>query len=259
MAGPMTPGRRKLLAFGVPFSLLVIGYGALSLVNVIGLTSYDASRTVTVVGGAKALTVNADEGYVHLQLSADANVHVRQKGHYTWSKPKVTVVSVASGVTIKGHCANLAASICTQDLIVEVPADFRVTARSSGGDVTAKDLSGALNLSSSSGDVRATNAVGPLVLESSAGDVKASGLLSTDVSASSSAGDVRLAFVQPPSRVEAGSSAGDVAVTLPNTVAYQVTAHSSAGDTHVGVHTDSTATRTVNAHSSAGDVSVQPG
>lgn len=258
MAGPLTAGRRTVLAFGIPFSVLAIGYGALALVNVIGLTSYDVSQTVTVAPSAKVLTINAGEGYVHLQVSPDGNVHIRQKGHYTWRKPTLKVTSVASGVTIGGHCSNLIDSICGQDMVVQVPADFRVTAHSSGGDVSANGLTGALNLSSSSGDVSADNAVGPLVLDSSAGDVDASGLRSTDVVASSSAGDVSLAFAEPPNRVEAGSSAGDVDVTLPNTVAYRVTAHSSAGDTNVGVHTDSTATRTVDAHSSAGDVTVDP-
>ena len=256
MAGPLTPGRRTLLTFGVPLSLAFIGYGALGIVNAIGLTHY--TETVNLVSTARALTVNGNDGSVHLVVSPDAGVHVVAKGVYSLSKPRLVTATSVNGVTISGHQCSGGVLICSQDITIEVPASFQVTARSEGGDVKATGLTGALNLQSSAGDVKVTRASGQLVLSSSAGDVEATDISSTDVSATSSAGDVDLRFDTPPDRVVATSSAGDVDVQVPNTVAYRVSSADSNGSGAVKVHTDSQSARTIEAHTSAGDVRVEP-
>ncbi len=253
MASPLSPGRRTVLTFGIPFCVLMIGYGVLSLVNVMGLTGYTDSRSVTPQ--AKVLKVTADEGYLHLQPSSDGDVHVRLSGHYTLHKPTLSVVSSSAGVTIKGTCPNLIDEICSQDMTIDVPADFAVTARSSGGSVRTRGLTGALDLHSSAGDVEADGAVGTLVLSSSAGDVTSDAVHSTDVSATSSAGDVDLTFAVVPDRVTAHSSAGDVNVAVPGSASYRVIADDPDGPT-VDVPVSSASTHVINASSSAGDVTV---
>ena len=50
MAGPLTPGRRATLTFGLPFALFFVGYGALALVNVFGLAAYTETATLTPAG-----------------------------------------------------------------------------------------------------------------------------------------------------------------------------------------------------------------
>jgi DUF4097 and DUF4098 domain-containing protein YvlB len=131
--------------------------------------------------------------------------------------------------------------VCGQDVTVLVPAGFTVVASSSAGDVRASGLAGVLQL------------------HSSAGDVKGTGLQSAQVSASSSAGDVSITFAAVPLVVDATSSAGDVTVRVPGTVAYHVkSAHTSAGDSHVGVRQDDTSTHIITATSSAGDVTIEP-
>jgi DUF4097 and DUF4098 domain-containing protein YvlB len=254
----LTPGRRTLLTFGLPLSLAFIGYGAIGIINAVGLTHYSQTRTVVPVGQVQVLTVDARNGSVRLQPSADGNVHVLAKGVYSLSQPTITSTSTASGLTVTGHQCAGGILICSQDLTIEVPASFRVTAKSSGGDVRVSGLTGELNLSSSAGDVKDDGATQRLVMSSSAGDVSGTNLLSADVTASSSAGDVDLTFAADPTRVEAGSSAGDVDVQVPGAVAYRVTAKTSAGNATSTVHEDSASTRTIDAHSSAGDVTVGP-
>jgi hypothetical protein len=253
---PLTPGRRTMLTFGVPLSLAFIGYGALGIINAVGLTHYSESLTLHPV--THTLSVDAKDGSVRLIASPDGDVHVRQHGVYSLSKPRLSAVATANGVTVVGRQCAGGVFICSQELVIEVPASFEVTAKSSGGDVRTIGLTGNLTLTSSAGDVHADGAVGRLTMSSSAGDVDGTNLRSSDVTASSSAGDVDLRFAVDPTRVEAGSSAGDVDVRVPGAVGYHVTIRSSDGDTRSTVHEDSAATRTIDAHSSAGDVTVEP-
>jgi putative adhesin len=236
MTEALTPGRRALLTLGGPIALATIGYGAFSIVSAIGLTHY--SQTYLVVPHSQVLNVKADEGGVRLQPSPDSNVHIVSKGVYALKIPKVEATSTASSLTIKGSCPLSGAAICSQTITIQVPAAFTITASSNGGDVHATGLTGRLTLTSS------------------AGDVDGNDLGSTDVTASSSGGDVDLRFATVPQRVEASSSAGDVSLRLPDSV-YAVEAQTSAGDTVVKVPTDPRSTRTVHAHSSAGDVAVR--
>jgi DUF4097 and DUF4098 domain-containing protein YvlB len=256
MSAPMTQGRRALLTLGVPFSLVVIGYGSLSLVDVIGLTSYTQSLSSTPI--AHVLNVDAASGSVTVEGSPDADVHVTAKGFHTLTNPKVTATSTSTGVAVTGHCNDNGVLLCTENLVIQVPVAFQVNVKISGGSVRTLGLTGPLDLHSSDGDIHVDGSVGRLTLDSSAGDVNVTNSSSTDVTASSSGGDVDLAFAVAPTRVHAISSAGDVRVQVPNGVAYRVTATTSAGDTKVTVHTDSTASRTIDAQSSAGDVTVEP-
>jgi hypothetical protein len=253
---PLTPGRRAMLTFGVPLSLAFIGYGALGIVNAVGLTHY--SESVTLHPVTNTISVDAKDGSVRLIASPDGDVHVLEHGVYSLSKPRLSAVATAHGVTVVGRQCAGGVFICSQELVVQVPASFKVSAKSSGGDVRTMGLTGDLTLTSSAGDVHVDGSAGRLTMSSSAGDVDGTNLRSSDVTASSSAGDVDLRFVVGPTRVEAGSSAGDVVVRVPGAVAYHVTTRTSAGDTKSTVHEDSTSSRIINAHSSAGDVTVEP-
>lgn len=256
MTMPMTSGRRTLLTFGVPLSIAAIGYGALGIVNAIGLTHYTDSLVVVPV--SQVLNVDASEGSVRLEASPDGNIHVVAKGVYSLAKPKVRAEATVAGVTVTGRQCSGGVLICSQDLVIEVPASFQVTAKSSGGDVRVSGLTGQLDLHSSAGDVRADGVTGKLVMSSSAGDVDGTNLRSSDVTASSSAGDVSLRFAADPTHVAADSSAGDVDVRVPGAVAFRVNAKTSGGDASSTVHEDSASSRTIDAHSSAGDVDVRP-
>ncbi|MDX6254268.1 MAG: hypothetical protein QOJ11_602 [Frankiales bacterium] len=257
MTAPLTAGRRTLLTLGVPLSLAFIGYGALGIVNAVGLTHY--AQSVDLVATAQVLTVDTSDGYVRLQPSSDGAVHVHAKGVYSLSKPKLSTTSTSTGVTVTGRQCNGGILVCSQDITIDVPAGFRVTARSSGGGVSASGLTGALNLRSSAGDVEVDRPSGQLTLSSSAGDVSATNAHSTEVSASSSAGDVSLAFSTPPNRVLASSSAGDVTIRVPVSVPYKVSGSTSGGGQRdIRVPQDDASTRTITADSSAGDVSILP-
>jgi hypothetical protein len=68
---------------------------------------------------------------------------------------------------------------------------------------------------------------------------------------------VFLTFDEPPDRVVAHSSAGDVDVQLPlGSPAYQVKARSDTGTPSITVRTDPESSRTISATSTAGGVQV---
>src|SRR5690606_24963582 len=72
----------------------------------------------------------------------------------------------------------------------------------------------------------------------------------------SSGGDVSVDAAHPPSSLDAESSAGDVSVTLPGQMSYDVETDSSIGDVTVGVPERDGSMYEVRAFSSAGRVAV---
>jgi DUF4097 and DUF4098 domain-containing protein YvlB len=146
---------------------------------------------------------------------------------------------------------------CSANYLLRVPRGIQVDARTSGGDLTAAGLAGDVVLRSSAGDVDVSDLSGRANLNSSAGNVVARDLHSTEVDATSSAGDVELRFAGAPQMIEADSSAGDVNLRLPNGAdVYQVNASASAGDVTTDVRTDPSSDRRLELRSSAGDVTV---
>jgi hypothetical protein len=232
----LSPGRRAVLAAGVVFSLALIAYGVLWLVAVLGRTSEERRSTLPASGGR--LVVSAGSGDVLVVAGGGDQVEVTAHLRYGLRAPRLEQTAGADGVRLSADCGFWALN-CSVAYTVAVPAGLPVEARSSAGDVTVRGLSR------------------PVRVQSSAGDVRGIGLRSTDVTAGSSAGDVRLSFTDAPRRVEARTSAGDVELLLPGG-GYRVDADSGAGDVRVDVPQDPGSDRWIRARSSAGDVRVVP-
>ena len=157
-------------------------------------------------------------------------------------------------LNLRGACP-LFNSMCTVDYTVRLPRNTSVKVDSSGGDVLVSHLDGDIRLSSSGGDIRVSETTRRLQLFSSGGDIRAELVRSSDVTASSSGGGVRLSFVSAPMKVDASSSGGDVRVEVPrDAAAYAVDASSSGGDTRVKVKTDPQSKHRVKLRSSGGGV-----
>ncbi len=185
--------------------------------------------------------------------------------------PTVTTSRSGNTLTIRGDCS-LLATVCAVNFDLKVPANIQVVAQSSSsnirvqgmqakvdaesfaGDVTIVDSTGAIRAYSSAGSVTLTGVAGTIDAFSSAGSVTGTDLRAHEVVARSTAGRVRLQFKEPPSSVEARSTADDVVVGLPRgNEKYRVTTNDKAG---IEVPTDSASTRTIAAESTAGSISV---
>jgi Putative adhesin len=222
---------------GLALAVLSIGAGTSTVVSLL----WTQSETVThVYPASAALSVSSQCGSVTVDAGGSGATTVRASLRWSFGKPVLTETESGGTTRLKVRCPLIDLGVGSAlDLRVTLPSDTVVTVSSSAGDVDVTGLSGALTL------------------DSSAGSIVASGLSSARVSARSSAGDVQLAFVDPPQAVVASSSAGGVTVLVPRAgVSYQVDSSSSAGSTDVAVPTDPQATRTIRASSSAGDVTV---
>jgi Putative adhesin len=232
----LTPARRWVLAVGLVFVVVFVGYAALMLVAVLGRTSYE--RNLTFTPATERLTIDTNHGDVRIVAAAGPEVRVTKRVRYGLSEPRTEESVGPDGLALRSTCNWI--TPCSVDYVIALPPGFTVDARSS------------------SGDIRVDGTSGPLRIDTSAGDVRGNDLRSTEVTAESSAGDVNLDFATPPERVSVQSSAGDVRVTVPAvTGAYRVDVDTSVGDTRVTVPTDPASTRRIRADTSAGDVEVR--
>lgn len=236
-------GGRWLLVLLAGFVLLALLAGA---VTVIGFMTRDsASRELVTQTPAASVRVQNECGPITLREGRPGTVSTRARLRYSRAEPRVTSQLEDEVVVVQVDCAPFTALGfgSTATLVVEVPPDGTVEARSSAGSVTAERLSS------------------DLTLHSSAGSVTAVDVTSTAVAADSSAGPVSLTWAgsADPRAISASSSAGSVLVRLPDVpgVSYRVQADSSAGSVRVDVRTDPQSDRTVRATSSAGSVRVE--
>jgi hypothetical protein len=271
---PLSPARRWVLGVGMVLSLLLIAYGVLLLVNLLGRTSEERRSALPATGDR--LVVSSSGGSVRVVGRGVDEVHVVAKLRYGLGRPRVEQTSGPDGVRLSASC-RWYSSFCSTDWEIEVPARFAVdadssggsitvqavagavTADSSGGGITVRDARGAVRASSSGGDITVAEATGAVDLKSSGGGVTGERLRGAEARAESSGGDVRLGFATAPERVEASSSGGGVEIRLPPVEGgYRVDASSSGGDRSVDVPTDPASARRIRATSSGGDVRILP-
>jgi hypothetical protein len=269
--------RLTLTVIAAALGLALVTGGGYQLLSLAARDTFDARASYT---GVRSLVVADDTGGVRI-TEAPAGSPVRVIEHVTraLSSPSRRAVRGAGGaLALTARCRGLFNSECGVDYEIAVPSGTRVLIQSSAGDVIVRDFvtSQPVSLSSSAGDVRADGIRAPSVrlsssagdvradrirtpnlrLSSSAGDVNARQIVSSFIQADSSAGDVRLQAAVAPRRVIATSTAGDVALTVPDAV-YAVDVTTVDGDKpDVSVRQDPASPRRISAESTAGNVSI---
>lgn len=230
---------RTILVVLIVLLLLGMVTAALSALSwAVGSTE---TQTLTTQAPSGVVTIEDPCGSITLREGQAGVVTTRASIRSSWRTPSVTSRLDGDVVEVRVDCPafSIGSSVA---LVVEVPPDGVVDARSSAGSVAAEGLSSELTLASSAGSVSATE------------------VRSTRVSADSSAGSVSLSWAAAadPTTISATSSAGSVRVSVPDRpgVAWRVDADSSAGSTTVRVRTDPQSDRTITARSSAGSVTV---
>jgi hypothetical protein len=250
----LTTGRIAALVIGVPISLTVIAWGALTVVALLSLDSFPFHRSFSPA--ASQLSVAVDSGDLTLVASGDSQVHLTGVAHYGLVRPTVDVTTTAAGVSVTVHCPWFVASECSVDLTVAIPSRLEVTASTDTGNLTSNGLDD-LSLQTDTGDLQVNGGAGFLHLSSRTGDITGTAIDAPRVTASDQTGDVSLDFAQAPTNVSAQDQTGDVTVTLPaGGMAYAVSAHTQIGDTNVDVPTDPASTSEISASTSTGDVTV---
>jgi hypothetical protein len=233
------PSRTAVLAAGAALSALLVSSLAGCRVDAgdINPANHTSDGEYRVDQPVTALKVTAIAGRIEVVSGSGAGVAVREHVRYD-EHPPATRHRVDNGTLNLDYTCPGSNETCWVSYRVEVPGGTAVDLRSDAGEVRVTGLSG---------QVRA---------RTTAGFVLGSRLTSQDVKVDSTAGSVTLEFQEPPSAVEAHTTAGAVTVRVPGTARYAVEARTSAGSTRVSVPEDSASAHQVKASSSAGSVSV---
>lgn len=269
---PLRPARRWVLGVGVVLSLLLILYGVLVMINLLGRTT--ETTTATLPATRPLLTVSSSGGSIRVGGADVTEVRVTTRLTYGLGKPTLIRTAGPDGVTLDVACPWWSFQ-CSSSYDIVVPPGFevradssggsialrdltgRVEAHSSGGSINGTDLGGGVRADSSGGSVRLERVGGPLDLHSSGGSVTGTDLRGAEATAESSGGSVRLSFATAPDRVGADSSGGSVVLELPRADGgYDVQASADGGSETVQVPTDPASARKITARSSGGSVSI---
>ena len=250
----LTTGRLAALVIGIPISLAVIAWCALTVVALLSLDSFQIHRSFSPSAGQ--LSVAVDSGDLTLIASDDSQVHLTGIAHYSLVRPTVDVTTTGASVSVTVHCLWFVASECSVDLTVAIPPRIEVTASTDTGNLTSNGLDD-LSLQTDTGDLQVNGGSGYLHLGSQTGDITGVAIDAPSVTASDQTGDVSLDFAQAPTDVSGQDQTGNVTVTLPaGATAYAVSAHTDTGDTSVEVPTNPASTDEISASTSTGDVTV---
>lgn len=243
----MTPGRRLTLALSLPVAIALIGWGGLSAVAAVGTGEYTFSTPLTVSGG----TLTADTPGSDLTVVPGGTARLSGTLTYSLVRPDITVTR--SGVSARcvvptGQCDG------TGTLTVP-PSATSVNISTDGGDLTVDSgITSNVTLTTSGGDLSASELTGTARLGSDGGDITAGDITSSDVTASSSGGDVTLTFRKVPRDVQVTSDGGDISIVVPHgSYLFNVT---TDGGTPSAPASDPGASDVISANSSGGDVTI---
>lgn len=272
-APPMTPGRRVLLAIGVPVALALIGWTGFGFVADIGQASFPVSDNIAVHDGQLVVSVNS--GDLTVSGSSGTTARLTGKVQYDLIRPHFTESNTAAGTTL-GVACRIPEGNCGLEANLEVPPrtavslssgggdlavsgiDADLTLKSYGGDMSVNGGSGRDTLYTGGGDLSADNLSGVLTFYSSGGDIGSSGLDSSTVTAYSGGGDVALVFTQVPRNLSIASAGGDISVVLPpGDTGYDLVTNTGGGDiSEPGIKINSSSSNKITLDSGGGDISI---
>lgn len=199
------------------------------------------TQTFEVPAGTRELRIVGDVGDVDVRgVAAGGATGISAEKHWSFREPRARAETSDGVTTVTMDCPGFPVlGQCYANWDVAVPEDLTVVVRTSVGDVAASGLAGVVVVHSAVGAVTVTGAPSSLDVSTSVGDVEA--VLSS-----------------PAERVLVRSSVGDVQVTLPAGVTYDVEAR-SMDPADVRVDTSPTSDYEVVVESSVGSVLVTQG
>ena len=252
----MTGGRVvRIVCALVAFGLIALT--SLSLIEWIGETTRYSTRSVEA-RDITAIDVHTNAGAIVITGGDQDTIEIRRRASYTFAEPKFDEVTDSGTLTLDAHCSRTAFGPCDVGYTITVPARIAVRGRSGGGSITVRDIEGAVDIYSAAGGARAERVAGALLIRSSAGGITGSDLRSATVEADTSAGSVRLSFVEAPDAVRATTDAGSVTVIVPDDpTTYHVTTDIGVGSEKTLIRTDPASPHSITASSSAGSVTLR--
>jgi hypothetical protein len=192
----------------------------------------------TVTAHVTALVINGGASSITVTGTSRSSILVSQQSSYTKTPPTTSHVVSGSTLTLSYGCT--AQLICAVAYTVLVPSGIAVTVSTRAGAITLTSLSGAVTA------------------RTDAGLITASELTSPTTELTSNAGGIVATFSAPPGSVHANTNIGPITITVPGSVAYDVSTHTYVGSSTVTVRKSATSTHAINASSDLGSITVSP-
>ncbi len=195
---------------------------------------------------------------VIVEAGHDGEVKVRRE--LRWSgddRPQTTEAFQGDALTVSHTCGSAERDQCSMRYTITVPAGVDIQAETTAGDLTVRDITGAIEAHVVSGDIVLSGSTGQVKVGSVSGDIRATGLRSSKVELNGVSGDVELGFAAAPQHVSVVVVSGDTQVRVPaGSGPYRVDIQAGSGDQSVTVDRASGAERAIGVRSTSGDNSV---
>jgi DUF4097 and DUF4098 domain-containing protein YvlB len=115
-----------------------------------------------------------------------------------------------------------------------------------------------VSVSTEAGSITLDSLAGRVSARTDAGVITAAGLRSAVAAFKTDAGGITAAFATAPTSLSATTDVGPIALTVPKTARYRVSAHTVVGRSTVTVPVSSSSAHSVTAHSDLGVISIAP-
>lgn len=260
-------GRRVWLGVGAVLTVAALLLGGMGVVSA-GWSAFQSTATETrsesYARPVSRVEVGSVLGSVSLSGTDSHGIDVRRE--LTWSGPEPEVGETWADDTfaVETVCPDRfpqwVSRVCSVDYSAQVPADTDVEVNTTTAPIDMRGFGGELALTSTTGPITVDDAVGPLSAGATTGDITGTDLRSARVDAQVRTGDLELSFTEPPDRVTATSTTGEVTIEVPRADGpYRVDVQTSTGEQRVDVAQDPDAEpdRRIDVTSTTGDVHIR--
>lgn len=225
-----------LAAAACAAALLAAGCGSLKQ---IGAGSHSPpATTFTITARVTAVVVNGGASSVTVTGGDRGTVLVSQRLSYTKTPPATSRRLVGTTLTLSYSCP--AQLVCGVAYDVQVPAAVAVTVDTRAGAVTLTALAG------------------PVSAQTYAGLITAVNLSSRTAGLRSDVGGIDATFSAAPMSVSAATNIGPIALTLPDSASYKVSAHTYVGSSTVTVAKSAASSHVITVSSDLGSITISP-
>jgi hypothetical protein len=200
--------------------------------------AHSATKAFTVSDQVTAVVIDGGAGSVSVTGSSRSSVAVSQ--HLSYSSKAPTASHSLHGTTLTMSYACPTELLCSVSYQVQVPRDVTVSVTTRAGSVTLDSLAGRVSA------------------QADAGLISASGLRSAVASFKTDAGGINAGFAAAPASLSAVTDVGPIALTVPKSARYRVSAHTVVGASTVTVPVASSSAHSITARSDLGVISIGP-
>ncbi len=200
--------------------------------------SHSSSKAFTVSDRVTAVIISGGAGLVSVTGTSRSSVSVSQQLSYSSKPPTASHALHGTTLTVSYSCP--AELVCSVSYQVQVPRNVAVSVTTRAGSITLDSLAGRVSA------------------RTDAGLITAAGLRSAIAAFKTDAGGITAAFTAAPTSLSATTDVGPIALTVPKTARYQVSAHTVVGRSTVTVPVADSSAHSVTAHSDLGVISIAP-